>query len=64
MPCAMRLTERRVTRRCQSRVKQGAVLLQAGNLAQGSPDSVKIVTPQAKVKGTARQFLVSVEEKT
>ncbi len=44
-------------------VKQGTVSLQAGNLAQGAPDSVKIRTPQAEVKGNARQFMVSVEEK-
>ena len=44
-------------------VKKGTVSLQAGNLAQGAPDSVKIGTPQAEVKGNARQFLVSVEEK-
>lgn len=43
-------------------VKQGTVSLQAGNLAQGAPDSVKISTPQAEVKGNARQFLVNVEE--
>lgn len=44
-------------------VKKGTVSLQAGNLSQGAPDSVKIGTPQAEVKGNARQFLVSVEEK-
>ena len=44
-------------------VKQGTVSLQAGNLAQGAPDSMKITTPQAVVKGNARQFLVNVEEK-
>ena len=44
-------------------VKKGTVSLQAGNLAQGAPDSIKIGTPQAEVKGNARQFLVSVEEK-
>lgn len=44
-------------------VKQGTVSLQAGNLAQGAPDSVKIGTPQAEIKGNARQLLVSVEEK-
>ena len=44
-------------------VKQGTVSLQAGNLAQGAPDSVKIATPQAEARGNARQFLVSVEEK-
>lgn len=43
-------------------VKQGTVSLQAGNLAQGAPDSVKISTPQAEVKGNARQFMVNVEE--
>lgn len=44
-------------------VKQGTVSLQAGNLAQGAPDSVKIGTPQAEIKGNARQLLVNVEEK-
>jgi hypothetical protein len=44
-------------------VKQGTVSLQAGNLAQGAADSVKVRTPQAEVKGNARQFMVSVEEK-
>lgn len=44
-------------------VKKGTVSLQAGNLAQGAPDSVKITTPQAEVKGNARQFMVNVEEK-
>jgi hypothetical protein len=44
-------------------VKQGTVSLQAGNLAQGAPDSMKITTPQAVVKGNARQFMVNVEEK-
>ncbi len=44
-------------------VKQGTVSLQAGNLAQGAADSVKISTPQAEVKGNARQFMVNVEEK-
>lgn len=43
-------------------VKQGTVSLQAGNLAQGAADSVKISTPQAEVKGNARQFMVNVEE--
>jgi hypothetical protein len=43
-------------------VKQGTVSLQAGNLAQGAPDNVKISTPQAEVKGNARQFMVNVEE--
>lgn len=44
-------------------VKQGTVSLQAGNLAQGAPDSVRISTPQAEVKGNARQLLVNVEER-
>ncbi len=44
-------------------VKKGTVSLQAGNLTQGAADSVKIQTPQAEVKGNARQLMVSVEEK-
>lgn len=44
-------------------VKQGTVSLQAGNLAQGAADSVKLRTPQAEVTGNARQVMVSVEEK-
>lgn len=44
-------------------VKKGTVSLQAGNLAQGAGDSVKIQTPQAEVKGNARQLMVNVEEK-
>lgn len=44
-------------------VKKGTVSLQAGNLAQGAPDSVKITTPQAEVKGNAKQFMVNVEGK-
>ncbi len=44
-------------------VKKGTVSLQAGNLAQGAGDGVKIQTPQAEVKGNARQFMVNVEEK-
>ena len=44
-------------------VKKGTVSLQAGNLAQGAGDSVRIQTPQAEVKGNARQFMVNVEEK-
>jgi hypothetical protein len=44
-------------------VKKGTVSLQAGNLAQGAEDSVKIQTPQAEVKGNARQLMVNVEGK-
>ncbi len=44
-------------------VKQGTVSLEAGNLAQGAADSVKISTPQAEVKGNAGRLMVNVEEK-
>lgn len=44
-------------------VKRGTVSLQAGNLAQGAPDSVKVRTPQAEVTGNARQLMVNVEER-
>jgi len=44
-------------------VKQGTVSLEAGNLARGAADSVKISTPQAEVKGNAGRLMVNVEEK-
>ena len=44
-------------------VKQGTVSLQAGNLAQGAPDSLSIRTPQSDMKGNARHLLVNVEGK-
>jgi hypothetical protein len=44
-------------------VKRGAVALDAGNLAQGGNDNVRITTPQAQLTGNARQVLVNVEGK-
>jgi hypothetical protein len=44
-------------------VKRGAVALDAGNLAQGGSDNVRLTTPQAQLSGNARQVLVNVEGK-
>jgi hypothetical protein len=41
-------------------VKQGTVSLQAGNLADSGPDNVRVTTPQAELKGNAKQLLISV----
>lgn len=41
-------------------VKQGTVSLQAGNLAESGPDNVRVTTPQAELKGNAKQLLISV----
>lgn len=42
-------------------VKRGAVSLEAGNLANATPESVRIKTPQAEIRGQARSFAVNVE---
>ena len=44
-------------------VKRGSVALDAGNIAQGGADNVRITTPQAQLSGNARQVLVNVEGK-
>jgi len=44
-------------------VKRGAVSLEAGNLANAVPESVRVKTPQAEIKGQARNFAVNVEGK-
>ena len=44
-------------------VKRGAVSLEAGNLANAAPESVRVKTPQAEIKGQARNFAVNVEGK-
>lgn len=41
-------------------VKKGTVSLQAGNLADSGPDNVSVTTPQAELKGNAKQLLISV----
>ena len=41
-------------------VKQGTVSLQAGDLADSGPDNVRVTTPQAELKGNAKQLLISV----
>ena len=41
-------------------VKRGTVSLQAGNLADSGPDNVSVSTPQAELKGNAKQLLISV----
>jgi hypothetical protein len=41
-------------------VKQGTVSLQAGNLAESGADNVRVTTPQAELKGNAKQLLISV----
>ncbi|MFA7268053.1 MAG: hypothetical protein WC073_01790 [Sterolibacterium sp.] len=43
-------------------VKRGTVSLQAGNLADSGPDNVSVTTPQAELKGNAKQLLISVGE--
>ncbi len=44
-------------------VKRGAVTIEAGNLANGAPESVRVKTPQAEIRGQARNFAVNVEGK-
>lgn len=44
-------------------VKRGAVSIEAGNLANAQPESVRVKTPQAELKGQARNFAVNVEGK-
>lgn len=44
-------------------VKRGAVSIEAGNLANAAPESVRVKTPQAEVRGQARNFAVNVEGK-
>ena len=41
-------------------VKQGNVSLKAGDLAESGPDNVRVTTPQAELKGNAKQLLISV----
>lgn len=41
-------------------VKQGNVSLQAGDLAESGPDNLRVTTPQAELKGNAKQLLISV----
>ena len=43
-------------------VKKGTVSLQAGELADSGPDNVSVTTPQAELKGNAKQLLISVGE--
>ncbi|MDP3537525.1 MAG: FecR domain-containing protein [Azonexus sp.] len=42
-------------------VKRGAVSIEAGNLANAAPESVRVKTPQAEIRGQARSFAVNVE---
>ena len=44
-------------------VKRGAVSIEAGNLANASPESVRVKTPLAEIRGQARNFAVNVEGK-
>lgn len=44
-------------------VKRGAVSLEAGNLANATPEAVRVKTPQAEIRGQARNFAVNVEGK-
>lgn len=44
-------------------VKRGAVSVEAGNLANAAPESVRVKTPLAEVRGQARNFAVNVEGK-
>ena len=43
-------------------VKQGTVSLQAGHLAESSPDNLRITTPRSELRGNARQLLISTGE--
>lgn len=42
-------------------VKRGAVLIEAGNLAKGSAEAVRVKTPQAEIRGRAPHLAVNVE---
>ena len=44
-------------------VKRGAVSIEAGNLANATPDAIRLKTPQAEIRGQARSFAVNVEGK-
>lgn len=44
-------------------VKRGSVSVEAGNLANASPESVRLKTPQAEIRGQTRSFAVNVEGK-
>lgn len=44
-------------------VKRGAVSIEAGNLANAAPESVRVKTPQAEIRGQTRSFAVNVEGK-
>lgn len=44
-------------------VKRGAVTIEAGNLAEGTPESVRLKTPLAEITGRTRSFAVNVEGK-
>lgn len=44
-------------------VKRGAVSIEGGNLSSQSPEAVRVKTPQAELRGKARNFAVSVEDK-
>ncbi len=44
-------------------VKRGAVSFEAGNLANTTPESVRVKTPLAEVRGQTRNFAVDVEGK-
>ncbi len=42
-------------------VKRGAVSIEAGNLANATPESVRVKTPLAEIRGQTRSFAVNVE---
>jgi len=44
-------------------VKRGAVSIEAGNLANAAPESVRVKTPLAEIRGQTRSFAVNVEGK-
>ena len=44
-------------------VKRGAVSIEAGNLANAQTDAIRLKTPQAEMRGPARNFAVHVEGK-
>lgn len=44
-------------------VKRGAVSIEAGNLANAQADAIRVKTPQAEMRGPARNFAVNVEGK-
>ena len=43
-------------------VKKGTVSLQAGDLAESGSENMSVSTPQAQLKGNAKQLLISVGE--